>query len=142
MKFSELKISPGRYLALDGRVVEITGVSGTAACGRYLGFHTVMEWHTNGWWNVYGGSHLDLVARLPVDPETDKLAAVIRGVWRCLNGQFVTVKDVGAEYATGVSIASTEMRWGTFTGRIVDGIDCGWDLEAWLGFAPEEEAKP
>lgn len=140
MKFTELKISPGRYLALDGRVVEILSVSGTAACGRYLGHYSINTWHTNGWFDVLGGSRRDLVARLPIDVETDKLAAVIRGVWRCLNGQFVTVKDVGAEYATGVSVEATEMRWGTFTG-IAHGIDCGWDLEAWLGFAPEKEGE-
>lgn len=140
MKFSNLTIQPGRYLTLDGRVVEIIYVSGTAAYGGHLRY-SIMAWHTNGWWDALGGSRRDLVARLPVEPETDKLAAVIRGVWRCLNGQLVTVKDVGPEYATGVSIASTEMRWGTFTGRIVDGIDCGWDLEAWLGFAPEKEGE-
>lgn len=143
MKFAEIKIFPGYYLTLGGEVVEILSLGDCGSIdGRFRGKDRIVFWAYNGRWEDGKCDLRDLVARLPVEPETDKLAAVIRGVWRCVNGRFVWVRDVGIEHANGVSVASDAMRWGTYTGKLIDGVDTGWDLEAWIGFAPEGEAKP
>jgi hypothetical protein len=141
MKFAELRIFPGYYLTLGGEVVEILSFGDCGSIdGKFRGNDRIVFWAYNGRWEDGKRDLRDLVSRLPVDVGSSKLAAVIRGVWRCVNGQLVDVRDVGVEYATGVSIASREMRWSTFTGKLIDVVDTGWDLEAWVGFAPADEA--
>lgn len=140
MKFTEPRIFPGLYLTLGGEVVEILSIGGGCAWGRYLGQYSIQSWFTNGRWDGQCRNLRDLVARLPVGVESNNFAAAIRGVWRCVNGQFAEVLGVGIEHATGVSAASDAMRWGTFTGKLIDGVDTGWDLDVWMGFAPADEA--
>ncbi len=75
---------------------------------------------------------------LPIDPNSSisKLGRVIPGVWRCGNRLHAEVRAVTANHATGASSRSTEMRWDTSSGRLIDAVETGWDLKEWVGHLP------
>lgn len=81
---------------------------------------------------------------LPIDAPSSiaKLGRVIPGVWRCVNGMHVEVHAVTAHHATGVSSRSNLMHWNTFTGKLIDAVETGWDLKEWVGHLPQGTASP